>query len=222
LALVSLFSAWSLALALLAFAVLGGERAQRRLGPAALLVLLGLGVATCSLAQTPAPWSQLRRIASHEPQQLYVPPPRARSFVATIADGPHRFVYRRGAPVALLMTNGHRIADAFGVRDVVPYTGGASMETAEQVDDAIRALRRAGGNTFVVPTNGYVDPGVGTILIRHGFEVVTPYGLTPGTPYSLTSPDAQTLEWDTGYIDTGELVKWVDTRHLHPRALGSR
>ena len=216
------FAAWALALALLAIVAikeLSTPRLRLR-GSAigALLALFGFGVAACSLAQTPTPWGQIQRLQATfvptaevpEPNPL-VPPDDAatRTFVASLADGPDRFVYKRGAPVAILLTTGHRIADAYGVVNVSPYPGG-SLQTVERVDEVLAALRDAGGNTAIVP-NG-VDPGIPRLLARRGFEVVTRRGLRPFAP-GKTEPLA--LPWPGGE----SVLKFVDTRHLHPRGL---
>lgn len=143
---------------------------------------------------------------------MLVPPPDAltRTFVASLADGPSRFVYRRGAPVALLLTTGHRVADAYGVVDVAPYTGIWSMPTVERLDATIAALRAAGGNTVVLPDP--LPPGALTVLSRHGFEVLTDGGLQPYVPGRTR---ATKVAWPDGY----DVIKLVDMHHLHPRAL---
>jgi len=215
------FSAWALALGLLAVAAIG-ELSAPRLRHTALgggVVLFGYCVMFCSLAQTPTPWGQVQRlqgrfVATYEepdPNPLVAPSDAAtRRFVASIADGPHRFVLKRGAPVAILVTTGHRVADAYGITNVSPYTGLESLFTVERVDDVINALRRAGGNTVIVP-DPYI-PSVLTILQRRGFRVLTPQGLSllkPGTasPSEMLWPGDQAI------------MKWVDTRHLRPKAL---
>jgi len=215
------FPAWALALALLTVVVVRQIAAQptRRPTIAALLVLFGFGLAACSLAQLPLPWQQVARLnASFAPREeapepnVLVPPPDAltRTFVASLADGPSRFVYKRGAPVALLLTTGHRVADAYGVVDVAPYTGIWSMPTAERLDATLAALRAAGGNTVVLP-----DPlpvGVLTALSQRGFELVTDAGLRPFV-------EGRTRPTKVAWPDGGSVIKLVDTRHLHPGAL---
>ena len=122
------FPAWAFALALLTIAAVegavGAAPAPADSAIGALLVLFGFGLAACSLAQTPPPWEQLAAPAgavqadghSPDPEPL-VPPARAstRRFVAALADGRDRFVYKRGAPVAIMLPAGHRVADAYGV-----------------------------------------------------------------------------------------------------------
>jgi hypothetical protein len=137
--------------------------------------------------------------------------PRTRRFVATIADGPHRFVYVRGAPIAILLRTGHRVADAYGVRNVSPYTGTDSTPTLQRVEAVLDALAKAGGNTLILPNP--VDAGLFPTLERRGFRLVTHHGLDrydPTVPHS----DAVMPLWPYGYV-----LKWVDTRHLHPRVL---
>ncbi|MGN6187990.1 MAG: hypothetical protein ACTHOE_03745 [Conexibacter sp.] len=227
------FSAWALALALLSWVVLRSLAADPRRRPsiAAVTVLFGLGVATCSVVQMPLPWSQLDRIqtgfvASTSKYRDPLRPPadaRMRRFVATLADGPSHFAYRRGAPVALLMTLGHRLADAYGVENVSPYTGVDSIHTTRQVDEVVAALRRAGGNTVVLPATFdqsndgseviETDDGIFARLAQDGFALVTRTGLRPYDAGRGTR-DAAGVPWHGGV-----LVKVVDTRHLHPRAL---
>ncbi|MGB2710489.1 MAG: hypothetical protein WBC33_03170, partial [Conexibacter sp.] len=187
-ALIASFSAWALALVLLTVVVVRALAASpaRRPSVAALLVLTGFGVATCSLAQTPAPWLQFERL--DEPfiprgapyfEQPMLPSQDAsvRRFISSLADGPDRFVVKRGAPVAILLTTGHRVADAYGVVNVSPYTGTLSIQTVEHVKVVIAALREAGGNTVVLPTA--IDRGIYKLLAAEGFKVVTTDGLGP-------------------------------------------
>ena len=189
----------------------------------ALVVLFGFGVMACTLAQTPTPWGQVERLsAPFTPTEAVPDPeplapsrdPQLRRFVATLADGPDRFVYRRGAPVAILLTTGHRVADAYGVVDVSPYTGVESLETVERVEAVLDALRDAGGNTVVLPDQ--LDPGIFTVLARRGFEPLTTRGLRPYRP----GADGSIASFVRPLWPGGSVMKWVDTRHLHPRALG--
>ncbi|HEU4702970.1 MAG TPA: hypothetical protein VFS37_10850 [Conexibacter sp.] len=223
-ALKSLFSVWALALALLTVVVVRelAKHPRRRLSIATVAVLFGFGVAACSLAQTPAPWSQLERLGApytpteesdNGPRPLAPSTdPRTRRFVATLADGPHRFVYKRGAPVAILLRTGHRVADAYGVRNVSPYTGMESTVTVQRVERVLDILRREGGNTVILPNP--VDVGIFRVLERRGFRLVTHrHGLSRYNP-RIPHSDAVILLWPYDYV-----IKWVDTRHLHPRAL---
>jgi hypothetical protein len=215
------FSAWALALALLTLVAvreLAGPR-LRRTAIGALVVLFGFGLAACSLAQTATPWEQLQRLGAAfvpteaEPDRNPLAPspdPATRRFVASLADGRSRFVVRRGAPVAILLTTGHRVADAYGVVNVSPYTGIESLQTVQRVEAMLDALRKAGGNTVILPNP--LDPSIFTVLQRRGFELLTQRGLRP---YVAGRTRAEELLWPGG----GAVIKWVDTRHLHPEAL---
>jgi hypothetical protein len=217
------FGAWSFALALLTVVVVGALATRpllRRTLVGALVVLFGFGVMAGSVAQVPRPWSEVERVSSgHAPAATWgssepfvpSPAPAARRFVASLADGPSRFVYRRGAPVAILLTDGHHVADAYGVVDVSPYTGVQSLQTVQRVDATLDALRDAGGNTVVVPA--IAEPGLYAVLARRGFEVVTAAGLSPWV-------EGQTTPLTRPWPIVGGIMRWVDTRHLHPRALG--
>ncbi|HEX4805964.1 MAG TPA: hypothetical protein VFU94_08690 [Conexibacter sp.] len=215
-----LFPAWSLALALLTILAVR-ELAQpplRRTALGALIALFGFGVCACSLAQTPTPWEQVGRLeARFEPtERVSDPDPLApsrdravRRFVSSLADGPRRFVVKRGAPVAILLTTGHRIADSYGLVDVSAYTGVESLYTVQRIDATVATLRAAGGNTVILPDP--LDASVLTVLSRDGFELLTPRGLRPYVP-GRTGALAQ--PWPEGAV-----IKMVDVRHLHPRAL---
>jgi hypothetical protein len=215
------FGAWSFSLALLTIVAVSALAAQpaRRALAGALVVLFGFGVMACSLAQAPRPWSEVQRLRSVTVSTEewgsttpFVPPAEveARQFVATLADGPSRFVYRRGAPVAILLTDGHVIASAYGVRNVSPYTGIQSLQTVQRVEATLEALRRAGGNTVIVP--GIPEPGLYAVLQRRGFHVLTSSGIRPYV-------QGQTEPYQQQWPIVGSVNKWVDTRHLHPRAL---
>ncbi|HET6448933.1 MAG TPA: hypothetical protein VFG31_07460 [Conexibacter sp.] len=213
-----LFSAWALSLTLLAVVVLRRmvERPARMPGTASLAVLFGVGLLTCSLAQAPVPWQQIRRVRE-KPATIalmparWTPPssdPAIRRFVSSLADGPGRFAVRHGAPVAIFTTMGHRLADAYGIVNVLPYTGPESIHTREQLDDTLDALRDAGGNTALVPTEHVRR--LREELLRRGFAVLTQNGLRRPARNELPH----------GTIVVEELTKWVDTHHLSAGALG--
>jgi hypothetical protein len=141
--LMDLFSPWALSLALLTIVAVRAlaARGWRRPTPAELLVLLGFALAACSLAQTPTPWSQLRRIDAHAPVALFKQP------AAT------RFVAARTRPherVAILIPLGHRIAYDSGRVNVSPYASIESMPTQQQLAETIETLRREGGDKLFV------------------------------------------------------------------------
>jgi hypothetical protein len=213
----STFSAWAFALALLVVVVVREQARRPRRWPSvpAVLVLLGFAFAACSLAQTPAPWSQIERLRGpFAPQEELVSPrplvpsrnPAVRRFVSSIADGPGRFVVRKGAPVAILLPSGHRVADAYGLRDVSAYTGIDSVPTVQRTEVVLDALRAAGGNTVILPNP--VDSGIFQVLEARGFRLVTHRGLRRYDP-TLEHGDAVMPRWPYNYV-----LKWVDTRHL--------
>jgi len=221
--LVASFSPWALAVGLLAvaaFRALGAGELRRQAVPA-LVVFFGLGLTTCAIAKFPStPWREVQRLRDETPGPPgngYPRPPveadAARALIS-VADGPHRFVVRRGAPVALLSTQGHRIAHEFGVRDVTPYTGYYSLLTVEQVDHTIDALRRAGGNTLSVQQAA--STYVARALVNRGFEIATEDGLRRPR---WREPNDYSAVTRLAPITVASFVRWVDTRHLHPRAL---
>jgi len=218
------FSVWALTLALLAIVVLeAAARQPRRLpSPAAFAVLFGLGVSVCSLAQLPWPGPQIARLhrppagvrieVDRSPLTAPVKPssdPNVRRFVISLADGPSRFVAKPGAPVGIFVTAGHRIADAYGVVDVIPYTGPETVHTEEQVEESLDALRDAGGNTVLVEPD-HIET-LSRVLRRRGFAILTRSGLRRSWP-------GGSFAWP-GIVVVGGMAKWVDMRHLHPAAL---
>jgi hypothetical protein len=138
--LISLFSAWMLALSLLGIVVIRAlaARSGRRPAVAEVAVLFGLAIAVCSLAQTPTPWSQLDRIRTAGPPNSPIQRFDARAFVAQ-AHVP------RGERVLILIPMGHRIAYELGLVNVAPYVSMISMPAVEQLEEALAALRREGG-----------------------------------------------------------------------------
>jgi hypothetical protein len=167
--LTNMFPAWALSLVLLLVVVLRGiaSRPSRLPSLAELAVLVGFGVLACSLAQTPAPWSQIDRLGRTTRQRIAAP-----------ADV--RFVVRHARPgeaVAILTTVGHRLAWQAHVADVTPYTGIESMPTRDQLDETLRDLRRAGGHT-VVATVEEAMPEVVQSVERSGYRLVAVGGAT--------------------------------------------
>ena len=136
--LIDLFSAWALAIALMTVAAVRAilRRPTRRPGLAELLVLAGMGVLVCSLAQVPTPWSQIDRLQRSQPRAVRV---------TTAFDDAMKLLTRPGEPVAMLMKSGHQIAQTVGIADVNPYANIDSMLTREQWGETIDALQRAHG-----------------------------------------------------------------------------
>jgi hypothetical protein len=211
------FTAWSLALALLAVvAVRQLAHARPRLpGPAALAVLFGIAlIGTYVLLPPPdfTPWARAHRISTRPASALRpfgapnaVPhDPRLVRFLGSVPDARGRLVVRRGAPVALVFTTGHLLADAYGLRDVVPFVG-EQLYTVEQLDDALARLRAAGGSTLLIGT-GYLRE-VADLLVARGFAILTRHGFRRGLPGRAFALEAVAVY--------GGLTKWTDA----PRAI---
>ncbi|MGB2712309.1 MAG: hypothetical protein WBC33_12445, partial [Conexibacter sp.] len=219
----STFPAWALALALLSVVALRRiATAPLRTNVPSIAALFGLGLAVCSIAQTPAPWSQLQRVAAKpsEPATIlnletpYLPPsePEVRRFIRSVPEAHGRFVVREGAAVALFATTGHRTADALGVVDVVPYTGYDSIATVEQLEGSLDALRAAHGTTALVPLQ--VPPAFLRVLSRRGFEVLTSAGLRPWRP-TKDHPGIPEAAVQVPHL-LGSISKWVYVGRTRP------
>ncbi len=161
--LISLFSAWTLSLALLGIVVVRAlaQRAGRRPTVAEVAVLFGLGIAACSLAQTPAPWSQIERIGRAGPPNSPIQRFDARRFVAEARTAP-------GEHVLILIPMGHRIGYELDLVNVAPYVSMISMPAVEQLTEALTTLRREGGRR-VFAFLGQVTPGQQQAIQADGF-----------------------------------------------------
>jgi hypothetical protein len=161
--LIAIFFPWSFALALLlipALRSLAGA-SWRRPPLAAAACVFGFLALACTLAQTPTPWEQLDRLDRKAPAILAAP--LGQRFVAEHV--------QRGEPVAILLLLGHRIGVNVGVDNVSPYANSVSMPTVEQLDEAIVALREAGGSKlFVRPS--YTTKEMQQALVNAGFTTV--------------------------------------------------
>jgi hypothetical protein len=160
--LINLFSIWALTLALLVVAVVRAARTGGRAPAlAGLLVLFGFGLAACSVAQFPAPWRQVERIASEGAGRPLV----LSELVEIVAART-----RPGEAVLVLAPVGHRVAREAGVANVNPYPGFGQMPAREQLDEALASLEEAGGRTvFVAQTP---PPGLVGYLRREGFSQI--------------------------------------------------
>ena len=225
LAIATLFPAWGLSLALLTIVAVRqvASRRERLPGVAAMAALFGFALIASFVFIPPArlaPWTQVSRLtttlAPYSPpdaEPLSAPhEARFRAFVSSISDGHGRLVVRHGAPVAFLTATGHLLADAYGIRDVVPYTG-RSVFTAEELDEALQRLRAAGGNTVIVPS--LILPRVAAALAARGFEVQTSSGFRAGVP-GQSIPVEAVVTVSAG-VAPDELTKWVDSRALPAR-----
>jgi hypothetical protein len=141
--LIDLFSVWSYALALLAVVAIRAivRRPGHRPQLAELLVLAGVGVMACSLAQTPTPRSQIDRLRASQPHDVRI----LTALEDTIND-----LTSPGEPVAMLVRPGHLMAERIGIVDVNPYANVDSMMTSEQWSTMIAALQRAHGRKLFV------------------------------------------------------------------------
>ncbi|HZV74501.1 MAG TPA: hypothetical protein VFF79_12355 [Conexibacter sp.] len=159
--LVSLFSAWLFALALLAAVILRhlAARRWRRPGIPELAVLFGLALALCSWTELPRPWSQIARLRAGGPPLTY----------QTAADG---FVAEHttpGAKVAILTQYGHRIAYAHGLTNVAPYSFIEAMVVKSQMTTLIDTIRREHVHRLFLPADLMV-PAQLAMLSAAGFS----------------------------------------------------
>jgi len=161
--LVALFSIWSLTLALLLVVTVRAARARGPAlpSPATLALLVGCGLAVCSIAQLPLPWQQVERIARSSDDALLRWPDAGR-FIRTFA--------RPGATVAIMTALGHRIGYEVDVRNVTAYTGMHQMPTVEQLHETIDSLRAAGGTMLFLGEEWW--PEVPSALTSAGFRRV--------------------------------------------------
>jgi hypothetical protein len=141
--LIDIFTVWSYALALLAVVAVRATVRRPGFRPqlAELLVLAGVGVMVCSLAQIPTPWSQIERIRRTQPHDVRV---------VTAIEEAIKEKTRPGEPVAVLTRPGHQISEEIGIVDVTPYANIDSMMTEQQWRTMIHALQHAGGNKLFV------------------------------------------------------------------------
>jgi hypothetical protein len=140
--LVSLFSAWGFALALLAIVAVRALAARDGRGPslAELLVLCGCGLAVCSLARFPLPQHEVARLTAAHPAPILRP----------IAERFVRANTHRGEQVVLLVTMGDRVAYDLGLVDVSPYGTPNNLVTRWQLQYVIDAARRAHAHKLFV------------------------------------------------------------------------
>lgn len=161
--LLGVFSAWALAVALLA---LVAARALTRPGvprfaAGAALVLFGLQAT--ALTQFPAPWTQVRRITAG--------PAATQPYDRTAAAAYVRRTAAPGEHVVVLEGLGQLVALRAGVENVSPYSEIWAVWSHEQVAEIVGALRRAGGTRFYLGRAG-ADPGIGVALAADGFKRV--------------------------------------------------
>jgi hypothetical protein len=160
-ALISLFSAWTFALALLAVVTVRAiaSRPSGRPQLAELAVLFAMGIAACSIAQTPTPWSQLDRIGNDTSVPAFRDNTRTR-FIAQHT--------KPGESVAILTPAGHRIAYDLRLVNVSPYASIESIVTRHQLMATLATLRAAGGRKVFVWDND-TKLSVADALLAAGF-----------------------------------------------------
>jgi hypothetical protein len=161
--LIDLFSAWTLSLALLVVLAVRALAARPRWpAPAELAVLAVFGLAVCSLAQTPTPWSQIQRLGDTTP-------------IPAIHDNPtEHFIARethRGERVVILNPYGHRLAYELGLVNVSPYSSGESITTQHQLVETVNALRAAHGRRLFL-WEFDVQPEIPGAVQALGFRLV--------------------------------------------------
>jgi len=167
LGLISMLSAWSLAVALLLVAVVRdlAARGWRRPAPLQVAVLFAFAFTACCLTQLPSPGTQLSRIANHKAAPEFATPETVQ-LVDRLTDP--------GERVALLVPVGQRIAYDLDLTNVAPYSSVESMPTPEQTRDTIALLRREGvrhvflGNYDTTP--GDFLPDVAAAFREAGYE----------------------------------------------------
>lgn len=143
--LIALFSAWGLALVLLAVVV--GRRmigSGRRPAAPELAVLFGCGLMVCALAQAPLPWQEASRLG-RTAEPVFLQATAVRFVSDTTVDGER---------VAIIAPLGHRVAYDAGVVNVAPYSGTQSMPTEEQLETTLAAMRSEGAERL------YLAPGI--------------------------------------------------------------
>ncbi len=161
--LIAMFSAWTLALVLLALAATQqiARDPKRRLTIPHLALFLGVGVAACSLAQTPAPWTQIERLQRTAPP-IELTTPALKQLL--LREG-------HGRPEAIMNILGHRVAYEAGIVNVSPYLGSWVIVTSQQVSDTLHALHAAGGRLLVLPL-ATTHPNFYLAVCRAGYSFI--------------------------------------------------
>jgi hypothetical protein len=176
--LISVFSSWALALALLLVAAVRAIRARpRRLPTAAeLAVLIGFGLAVCSIAQTPTPWSQVTRL-QHTTKPA-VKPLAAEQFV--------RAHTHPGEHVMIAVPLGHWIAYDVGIVDDFPYTNTSVIPTKEQWMFVLHRAQREHIRSLFLPATPIVNELSGVVrdLRADGYQLG-----------AVGSPEAQIVQF---------------------------
>jgi hypothetical protein len=158
--LTALYSAWCLAIALLAIAAVRAIAARDwRPSIPEMAVLFGFGVAICALAETPAPWSQISRLGRTTASILQQP--AAVRFVAAHTR-PHEHV-------AILLPLGHRVAYDVGITNVSPYSFLEAIVTRRQFQTVLDDMRRTHAHRIFMP-DWFAAPQHFAALTEAGFS----------------------------------------------------
>ncbi|HEV7774083.1 MAG TPA: hypothetical protein VGO48_12440 [Conexibacter sp.] len=164
--LVSMFSAWAFALALLTVVAARGLAVQgwRRPSLPQLLVLFGFALAISSVVRLPPPQRELSRMLN-EPPATYRP--AAELFI-------DRFT-RPHEKVAILAPMGHRFAYDLGLENVFPYPTPELLVTRWQLQTTLDVVRREHVHRiFVFGT--FTTPEQAVVLQRAGFRSLDQFG----------------------------------------------
>jgi hypothetical protein len=166
--LIALLSAWCFALVLLLIAA-GRDLAARGWRSPSLAhyaLLFGFGLAICSLAHLPTPWSQIDRLSMTTAEPAFRSP-AAEAFV--------RGAVAHGERVALLAPLGHRIAYDVGVTNVALYSSAESMPAVRQTQATLALLRRERVHHVFLgisdTTSGNFLPEILAVFQQEGFVV---------------------------------------------------
>jgi hypothetical protein len=182
--LINTFPAWALSVGLLTLVALRSLVADApRIALPQLAVLFAFGLTLCSVAQVPTPWSQVERLRNTTPTPL-LKRPFGQDFVAAHT--------RPGERVLIFMLMGHRMAVDLDIDNVSPYTAVQSMPTIEQLEEAVDALRDAGGRKVFI---GLIDRLSGQPISPELIEAL------PQGGFRRVADAAH-----------GELSMWIDSR----------
>ncbi len=181
-AVVMMFSAWALTLALLSLTVAQqiARDPRRRPTIAQFAVFFGMGVAACSLAQTPVPWAQIKRLEARAAPIELASPALKRLLVNNGG----------GRPEAIMSVLGHRVGYEAGIVDVSPFMGMISTFTLRQFNETLCALHTAGGRLLVLP-NANTFRGFYIATQEAGFTLLGRSGI--GFEAEVNKPDGLTL-----------------------------
>ncbi len=162
--LVCLFSAWSLALALLLVAVADElVRRERRPVLPELAVMFAFGLGIASLASTPLPWEQVARLRVPVPPPLYKVPLQT-GFVAAHTT--------RGERVAIFAPLGHRIAYDAGLENVSPYVNLEAIRTPTQLRFAVTAVKQGHVHRIFLKTEIIGEESGNLPFVRRAFTAI--------------------------------------------------